>query len=172
MRAGAGPLTAMVKALGANPQMVPVGDAYLAFEKGVLDGFVSDWPALDAFKWHEVINYYTTVGVNNNCYWIVMNKKVWNSMPAEVQKQIMSVSGKTGSTFIGKVWDTYSDSIVKRVRAMPNKEIISLSNEEMARWRKLAEPIWDSYVSKVEAKGLRGKKAFEYILKRVEECSK
>jgi len=172
IRAGAGPLTSMVKALGANPQMVGVGDAYLAFEKGVIDGFISDWAVVDAFKWYEVINYYTTVALNNNCYWIVMNKEVWNSMPPDVQNQIMSVSGKAGATFIGGVWDAYTESTIKRVKAMPKKKILSLSGEEKARWRELAQPIWNSYIKKLEAKGLPGKQALEYLLKRVEECNK
>ena len=171
MRVSAG-LTDFVKALGANPQMVPTGDTYLAFEKGVLNGFISDWPAVDAFKWYDVINYYTTIGINSNAYWIIMNKKVWNSMPEDVQKQVMSVSGRTGATFIGKVWDEYSKSIVTQVAKMPKKELIQLPGEEVARWRKLAEPMWESYVSKLEAKGSPGKKVLEYALQRVSECSK
>lgn len=171
MRVTAG-LTDFVKTLGANPQMVPVGDTYLAFEKGVLNGFISDWPAVDAFKWHDVINHYTTIGINNNVYWIVMNKKVWNSMPEDVQKQVMSVSGRAGATFIGKVWDEYSKSIVTKVEKMPKKEIINLPREEVARWRKLAQPTWEAYVSKLEQKGLPGKKVLDYALKRVSECGK
>ena len=55
---------------------------------------------------------------------------------------------------------------------MPDKEIISYTPEETARWAERAKPIWDAHVEKLEAKGLPGREALEYTQKLFKEYSK
>jgi TRAP-type C4-dicarboxylate transport system substrate-binding protein len=168
LKANSGPQTDFAKALKANPQMVSVGDAYDAMSKGVIDGFISDWPAVESFKWYEIVKYYLEVYINHNVFWVVINKDKWNSFPADIQSKMMTVGGKAGAQFFGKVWDGIVNNTKTLVKGMAGKEVTTLSKEEATRWKALAKPIYDSYVAKLEAKGLPGKQALEYLLQRID----
>ena len=93
-------------------------------------------------------------------------------MPKDVQEEIMSVSGKAGAEHFGATWDKIDDMGREHIETMPNKEIITLSKEEMARWMTLAEPIHRAYIKKIEAKGLPGSEALDFALERIKEYSK
>lgn len=172
IRIPGGPPTDMLKALGGNPVNVPTADLYSSLEKGVIDGLCLGWMAMEDFKTYEVTKYFEETNFYATAFWLVMNKKTWDSMPPDVQAQITSVCGEKGAIFLGSGWDALGISSRNMVQKLPGKEIIAIAPAEMTRWTERAQPIWDAHIKKCTDKGLPGKEALEYALQLIKQLSK
>jgi len=144
-----------------------MGDAYDAISKGVADGLLCAYEALEGWKLGEVIKYTTeNYGTAYTATFVVaMNKNKWNSISPENQKIIEQINQE----WIEKeanVWDAIDQS-GKNFSLKRGNKIIKLSKEEDARWAAKAQPLFEEYVKNMKAKGLPGdevlKFAREYI---------
>ena len=102
LRATGGPPSEQIRALGGVAMLIPMPDVYQALEKGVIDGALVPWEALQSFRLYEVGRYYTIAPMSATYFSISINKQTWNGLPKDVQDQIMSVSGPAGSVAMGK----------------------------------------------------------------------
>lgn len=161
IRAIGGPGTDQMKALGAVPIAIPMPDVYQALDKGVVDGMATPWEAISGFRFYEVSKYYTHVPLSAVAFSLCVNKQKWASLPADVRDQIMSVSGLAGSKFWGKnYFDASEPATIEKIKA-GNHEMVRYTPpaDEVARWQKLAEPLWEDWVKRMEAKGQRDARA-------------
>ena len=157
------------KALGAAPVAMSMGETYEALQKGVVEATVSPIEALKGWKQAEVIKYTTesySIGYTTGFY-VMMNKKKWNSLPKDVQKVFNEVS--TG--WIAKhaeAWDVIDVEGRKYTLSLGNK-IIPLSKEESARWAEAVKPVIDEWIRSAEGKGFPGKTYVETIRKLIKK---
>jgi TRAP-type C4-dicarboxylate transport system substrate-binding protein len=159
----------IVAALGGAPVAMPVGEAYDALSRGVVDSSLAPMEALEGWKWGEVAKFsvkssglaYTTTFV------VAMNKDKWKALPMEAQKIIEKVNEEWIEK-MGKNWDTKEDSGRDFALRLGNK-ITTLSKEEDARIVKAVRPILDEYVNNMKAKGLPGDEAVKFCLDRLKK---
>jgi len=71
----------VVKMLGAIPVVISTPDTYLALERGTVDGTVSTWEIVKSFKFYEITRYHTVANLWVGVFYVVMNKKKWESLP-------------------------------------------------------------------------------------------
>lgn len=143
---------------------MPMGDTYDALAKGVVDGSTAPIASLEGFKWGEVVKYTTeNFGTaNTSVFFVVMNKKTWNSLTPEVQKIIEEVNEEWVNR-IGKVWDKY-DLAGRNFTLKLGNKIIPLSKEENERWVKKVKSVLDDYVKETKAKKLPGEEVLKFSL--------
>jgi TRAP-type transport system periplasmic protein len=82
-----GTSAAIVRALGASPVAMTMGNAYMALSKGVVDGTINSFTPLKSFKLAEVTKssiYHPNVGYATVMI-VGMNLEKWNSMPTDIQ---------------------------------------------------------------------------------------
>ena len=126
----------LFKQFGATTSVLPVGDIYVALEKGTLDAIFLPFEIMKALRFAEVAKY-----VNNDLYapWVpqlmhVMNIDSFEKMPADIQKIFMDnflhFSQENLKAFIN------SDSGAKDFAKSQGVEYTSLPAEEVARWQK------------------------------------
>ena len=155
----------IVKALGGVPVAMPQGGTYEALKKGVVEGTFGPMEVLKGWKQAEVIKYTTedySVGYTTT-FFVVMNLDKWNALPADIKKIFDEVSDKYTDVH-GKVWDSTDQEGRKYTLSLGN-EIISLSDEESARWRKAAEPVIKNYIANTPDGDKHVKKIRELIKK-------
>ncbi len=168
---GGGPLDLM-RATGAAPMKIGPDDIYLNMEKGVIDGWTIDPEGAEGRKLQEVTDYYILPYSYVGCFWITMNKRKWNSLPTDIQDQIMSVSGKYAAKFLGNAWDRSAleaEEIFTREMKSKGGEVIVLPPEDVAKWRELAKPIWDKEVARWENKGLPARQVFDELQRFIKD---
>jgi len=136
----------VVKALGGVPVAMPQGGTYEALQKGVVEGTFGPLEVLKGWKQAEVVKYTTECyGVGyTTTFFIVMNLDKWNALPGDVKKVFDEVSEKYVDVH-GKVWDSTDVEGRKYTQKLGNK-IITLSDEENAKWRKAAAPVIDDFI--------------------------
>jgi len=163
---------AMMKALGATPVNITMPEAYLALEKGVLDGLLSPFGPMVAFKTADVTNYHVeNADLKSNIFAVVMNLDKWNGLPPDIRKAIDKVSGVAAAELFGTVFDGTDAPSVQYMK-QKGHTFITLSPEEKARWVEAIMPLRDKWVSDMAAKGLPGDKVLKEILRLVEKHSK
>jgi TRAP-type C4-dicarboxylate transport system substrate-binding protein len=154
--------TDMWKLLGASPMFIPGPGCYEAAAKGVIDGIGLAWAFNSTFKMYEVLDYWTDVGTNLATFFLIMNQEKWNSLPPDIQQQLMSVSGIYGAEFAGDAQFGLAPKkeLQNKIKREGKKwERVELDPGQYERWKEIAgRPLWDKWVAEMESKGLPGRK--------------
>lgn len=165
--------TQAMKNLGTTPVGIPLPGTYEAAEKGVIDGGLIMWAMVPTWNFAEVFDYWTDVALFPVVTQVSMNLEKWNSLPADIQKDIMSVCGVAGSEFAGRTgWgpEVKEETYAAMKKAGTKMERIELDPGELEKWKKIAgEPIWKEWVQQMEKKGLPGQELLDEALRLVEK---
>lgn len=156
IRTTGGPPTEMMKVLGGVPTPMGMPDVYLNLQKGVIDGALLPWEAIHSFKLYEVIKYYTYAPFHAVYFTQSFNLQKWNSLPADIQKEIVSVSGLTGSKFWGKNMFDSAANEVRDIIKQNKYEMVeyTIPEKDLENWRKIGgAPLWEAWVKAQEEKG-------------------
>jgi TRAP-type C4-dicarboxylate transport system substrate-binding protein len=161
IRSLAGAPTEMLKELGASPTLMPPGEIYTSMDRGVIDGWMISWEACGGHRLYEVTDYWTTAYMYQPALAFLMNLDAWKGLPPDIQKIFDEHAGAAGSAFFGREFDRYNDEVKTKVGAMKGKEIIELSPAEAKKWKQIASPVWERWLTDMKAKGLPGKAALD-----------
>jgi TRAP-type C4-dicarboxylate transport system substrate-binding protein len=157
IRSPGGMQTLYIKALGAEPVFMPLGDVYMAMDTGTIDGLVTCPPLVLAFKLHEVAKHGVKATFGCVSEGVVMNKKTWDKTPADLQKIIMDVVGNPFATTHGLDKKTYA-KMMEEITAKGVK-IYDLPDSEEAKWFKAMQGATRDWVADLAKKGLPAKEA-------------
>jgi TRAP-type C4-dicarboxylate transport system substrate-binding protein len=153
------------KALGFTPVAMAPGEVYLALDKGVIDGCFADFEILVARRFYEVTKYITTnLYMNHTPFYVIMNQGVWDGLPMDIKKAFEQYSGDWAVEFYGKTRDE-EEVHNRKVAGEKGMQLIQLPASEVAKAKRLVEPVKANYVAELEAKGLPGKKALAELEK-------
>ncbi len=159
--------TKIVENLGGAPVGMSQPDTYEALSKGVVDATLCPVETLKGWKQGEVISSVTDstcIGYTTAMF-VVMNAKKWESLPADIQKIFDDVN-KEWIVKHGQAWDQADQEGRDFIKSLtPPREIIPLSADEQAKWKKAVEPVLDNYVIAAKEKNLPG----EAFLKDLED---
>jgi TRAP-type C4-dicarboxylate transport system substrate-binding protein len=144
----------LIKALGANPVEVTPHDSYMALERGMADGVFCPIAPMKAYKITDVMKKHTIVDLMGDPFYAVMNKKKWDSLPADLQKILEETSGKRMAQISGKSLDDGSIADIKWMRENGH-EFYVLPAEEKAKWQEQVNDIHEDWVKKMNSKGIR-----------------
>ncbi|HEY98610.1 MAG TPA: TRAP transporter substrate-binding protein [Dehalococcoidia bacterium] len=162
----------IAEALGATGYAASQGEAYELMSKGVIDGSVTPPEVLKGWNQAEIVKYLTTcydVGYTADMF-VVMNKAKWESLPDKYKKVFNEVCEEWIEKH-AKVWSYYDKIALDYFMTFPGREVISLSQNEMARWVAAAASVKNTYMSEKGAMGLDVEDMEEYLNDRVDYWS-
>ena len=157
IRSPGGMQTLYIKALGAEPVFMPLGDVYMAMDTGTIDGLVTCPPLILAFKLHEVAKHAVKATFGCVSEGVVMNKKTWDKTPPDLQKIIMDVVGNPFATTHGLDKKTYA-KMMDELKAK-GAIIYDLPDAEEAKWFKEFQTATRNWAAEMEKQGHAGKEA-------------
>ncbi len=157
IRTPGGHQTNYIKALGAEPVFMPLGDVYLALETGTIDGLVTCPPLVLAFKLYEVAKYGVQATFGCVAEGVIMNQKSWDRTPDDLKKIIEEVVGNPYAATGGLDHAVYTD-MIKEIRAK-GVTLYELPPDEQARWARQFQEQTKKWVAKLEAEGKDAKEA-------------
>jgi TRAP-type C4-dicarboxylate transport system substrate-binding protein len=147
IRVYSGVLLSSFKLLGARPQLSPWGDAPAALLQGVVDGAITSPSSGIKVGFGDTTKYMTTMPLSNRVSWI-MNKKVWNSLPAEIQK-LLQDEGNASAARMQEKWNAEEAGVAKMVQDA-GMTFVPPSEEFKAAVTKLLRPVWDEWAAKTK----------------------
>jgi len=159
----------VVEKLGGTPVAMPMPETYDALSRGVVEGSMAPYEALEGWKWGEVVKFTTESwgSAYSTAFFVVMNKEKWNALPPDVQKIIEKVNEEWIEKQ-GNAWDEI-DKRGKDFTLKLGNKIISLSKEENERWAKAVSPIIEEYVKNMKEKGLPGEEVLKFCMDRLKK---
>jgi TRAP-type transport system periplasmic protein len=167
-----GSVTKLVTLLGGLPVSMPMGETYDALSRGVVEGSVAPYEALQGWKWGEVVKFTTEAPgmAYSSAFFVAMNKDKWNSLPPDIQRIIEQVNVEWMEKH-GKGFDEMDKAGKDHTIRLGNK-IITLSADENRRWERALKPLYDEYVKSMKDKGLPGDEALKFCLEELYRIQK
>jgi TRAP-type C4-dicarboxylate transport system substrate-binding protein len=167
VRSPGGHQTQYIKAIGAEPIFMPLGDVYLAMETGTVDGIVTCPPQFLAFKLHEVAKYGVVATFGCVSEGVIMNLGSWKKIPEELKPIFDEVTHNPYRVTGGLTRDVYQKMMKEITDA--KVELFTLPPHEAERWYERFREVTRKWVRDLEGKGLKAK---EVVRMYHEECEK
>jgi TRAP-type C4-dicarboxylate transport system substrate-binding protein len=146
-----------VKLMGGVPTFIPFPEQYGAIRKGIIDGTVMGFPMMEVFRLFEVSKNALAPPMGTGVYAITMNKKKWDSLPADIQGIMDDMSKKYMIEF-ARAWDA-ACLRGEKLFLDAGGQIHALNKEELEKVSNSIRPIWADWITATEKAGLPGKKA-------------
>lgn len=133
------------KTFGANPVPMPFTELFGALQQGVVDG--QENPLLTTYQasFFEVQKY---LSITNHVYspvHLLVNKKLFDSMPADLQK-IMLDAGREVAAFTRKLGEEGDGSLVEEFK----KKGVQVNKADIKAFVPMAKPIWETIAKGVK----------------------
>ncbi|MBM7484463.1 MULTISPECIES: TRAP transporter substrate-binding protein [Bradyrhizobium] len=141
-------LQAQFKALGSLPQVMAFGEVYQALQTGVVDGQENTWSNIYTQKMHEVQKYITESNHGYIGYVVIVNKKFWDDLPADIRDQLTKAM-KEATDFNNTQSQKENEDALAEIRKSGKSEIIKLTPEQDEAMRKAMEPVYKDAAGRV-----------------------
>jgi TRAP-type C4-dicarboxylate transport system substrate-binding protein len=159
----------MINKFGGTPVGMAMPEVYDALQRGVIDGVANGPSVIESYKLNEVIKN-ATRGLNSfySAQVIFMNKNKWDSLSAEDQEILASL---TGEAIYKKATDIYSAGYQKGfdMAVESNVAINDITPEQREEWKAKTEHIVDEWLERVNGIGLPGQEILDLMRKLAEE---
>jgi TRAP-type C4-dicarboxylate transport system substrate-binding protein len=160
----------LLEELEAQPVGMPAPDTYQSLQRGVIDGVAMSWDGVKVFRLNEVADHHTELNLYSLSFMLTMNKRVYESLPADLQDIIDQHSGHKWSQFMANIFDDLDRQSVQEVTAM--KQTITHFNDEIkAAWKPVLDSVTASYLSELENKGMPGRQVYNRAMKLSAGCN-
>ena len=141
-------LEAQFRALGAIPQVMAFSDVYQALQTGVVDGQENTWSNIYTQKMHEVQKYMTVTNHGYIGYVVVVNKKFWDGLPADIRDEL-SKAMKEATEYGNGASAQDNDQALEAIKKSGKSQIITLTPEQNEAMRKAMMPVYKDVASRV-----------------------
>lgn len=141
-------IQAQFKALGSLPQVMAFSEVYQALQTGVVDGQENTWSNIYTQKMHEVQKYITETNHGYIGYVVIVNKKFWDDLPADIRDQL-SKAMKEATAFSNAQSQKENDDALAEIKKSGKSEIIKLTAEQDEAMRKAMEPVYKDAASRI-----------------------
>jgi len=133
-------LEAMVRQLGALPQVMAFSEVYSALQQRVVDGTENPVSNLYTQKMHEVQSHLTISDHGCLVYAVIVNRKFWEGLPAEIRAQLEKAMRET-TVYEREIAKKENEDALAAVRASKKTAVYVLSDAERKRWREALLPV-------------------------------
>jgi C4-dicarboxylate-binding protein DctP len=133
-------LDAEMKALGANPQVMAFSEVYTGLQQGVVDGTENPVSNFYTQKMHEVQKHMTISDHGYLGYTVVVNKKFWEGLPADVREALTQAMKET-TVFERDIAQRDNDDALAKVKAAKTTEVYVLPLKDRVEWHKALLPV-------------------------------
>lgn len=153
-------LEEQMRALKAIPQVMPFSEVYQALQTGVVDGTENPISNFYTQKMHEVQKYMTITDHGYLGYAVIVNKKFWEELPADIRSQLETAMNEA-TVYANKIAKESNDKDLESVKASGKTEVTVLTPEERAAFKKVLVPVHDKMASRI------GKETVDAVQKAV-----
>jgi len=141
-------LEAQFRALGAIPQVMAFSEVYQALQTGVVDGEENTPSNIFTQKMNEVQKYMTMTNHGYIGYVVVVNKKFWEGLPADIRTELEKAM-KEATAFGNGQSAKENDEALAEIKQAGKTEIDTLTPAQDAAMRKAMEPVYKEVANRV-----------------------
>jgi C4-dicarboxylate-binding protein DctP len=144
-------LEAQFRALGAIPQVMAFSEVYQALQTGVVDGQENTPSNIYTQKFYEVQKYTSQTNHGYIGYVVVVNKKFWEGLPADVRGQLTKAM-KEATVYANDISEKENAEAWEIIKKSGKTQIIVPTKAEMTAMQKAMEPLYKDMANRVGKK--------------------
>jgi C4-dicarboxylate-binding protein DctP len=141
-------LEAQFRLLGATPQVMAFSEVYQALQTGVVDGQENTPSNIYTQKFHEVQKYTTLTNHGYIGYVVVVNKKFWDDLPADIRGQLEKAMNDA-TAYSNEISEKENAEGLDEIKKSGKTELITPTAAETAAMRKAMEPLYQDMASRI-----------------------
>ena len=138
--------------LGANNIQASAPGARDLLDRGTADAVTTPWHSALLFGYDKVVRYAVDLKIGGSMLIWTMNKKRYDTMSAAQRKVIDDHCTTEWAVKLASPWAAWEAEGKAMFEALPGKTVTRPTAEEVASWRKAAEPLvaqWSETVQKL-----------------------
>ncbi len=144
-----------IRALGGLPQVMAFSEVYQALQTGVVDGTENPISNLYTQKMHEVQKYLTLTNHGYLGYAVIVNKKFWDGLPADIRGQL-DTAMKDATNYANKIAKEQNDKDLESVKKSGKTEVYVPTKEERLAFKKALVPVHKKMESRIGKEIIEG----------------
>ena len=129
-------LLPIVKALGAEPIVMGMGDIFTAMERGTIDGYMQG-PLAQAQQFEGLVKTVIFPGVYRAGFPVLINKKTWGKMSTDLQQRLTTFLRRDFAYRMDFIWGQDIADNIELMKAA-GFNILELPADEAARYEQMA----------------------------------
>ncbi len=137
-------LESQIKALGAEPQLLPANDIYSALQQGLLDGAENPVSTFHKQKLNEVQKHLTISNHGYVGYAVIVSKKFWDDLPEDI-RVILELAMKEATDFERGLAQKENADALSNMIASSSTEVYVLSDRERTAWQRALLPVYQQF---------------------------
>lgn len=153
-------LEEQMRELKAIPQVMPFSEVYQALQTGVVDGTENPISNFYTQKMHEVQKYMTITDHGYLGYAVIVNKKFWDGLPADIRTQLETAM-KEATDYANNIAKESNEKDLEAVKGSGKTEVTTLTAEQRAAFKAVLVPVHEKMASRI------GKETIDAVHKAV-----
>ena len=141
-------LEEQMRSLGSLPQVMAFSEVYQALQTGVVDGTENPISNLYTQKMHEVQKYLTLTEHGYLGYAVIVNKKFWEGLPADVRGQLDEAMVQA-TRYANQIAKVENDSSLDAVKKSGKTQIYVPTKEERQAFKKALVSVHQKMESRI-----------------------
>ncbi|WP_417429262.1 TRAP transporter substrate-binding protein DctP [Kiloniella sp.] len=139
-----------IEALDAAPTIMSGSKQFLAYQNGTVDAGMTGITAAQSRKLYEVMDHLTLTNHADIEFIVVINNDVWNGLSEKEQ----AIITKAGQRVEQELRASIANKEAEARKYLADKiNIIELTDEQRAEWKKATSSVVDAYVERAGAEG-------------------
>ncbi|MBK7421705.1 MAG: TRAP transporter substrate-binding protein [Propionivibrio sp.] len=141
-------LEEQMRALGSLPQVMAFSEVYQALQTGVVDGTENPISNLYTQKMHEVQKYLTMTEHGYLGYAVIVNKKFWDGLPADIRGQLEEAM-RQATRYANQIAKVENDNALEAVKKSGKTTVYVPTKEERAAFKKVLVPVHEKMAGRI-----------------------
>lgn len=138
-------------ALGANPTPMSFGEVFTALQQGTVDGQDNAATLTVSARFYEVQKFYTDTGHTLSFLPMIINKKFYDSLPADLKQIVDEVARETMVDFQRQLEIDDRDVAVQIMKDKPGFQVDEVSPENYLKFVEAVEPVYTKNADRINA---------------------
>jgi C4-dicarboxylate-binding protein DctP len=123
-------------------------EVYQALQTGVVDGQENTPSNMYTQKMHEVQKYTTLSDHGYIGYVVVVNKKFWDDLPADIRTQLTKAMDEA-TRYSNEISEKENAEALDEMKKAGKTEFITLTAAQKANWKKALQPVYEDAAKRV-----------------------
>ena len=147
-------LEEQMRALGALPRVMAFSETYRALQSGVVDGTENPHSNMYTQRMHEVQKYMALTEHGYLGYAVIVNKKFWDGLPADVRGQLEAAMEES-TAYANRIAREENDAALENIRSSGRTQIHLPTPEELQAFKRVLVPVHRKMESRIGAQVIR-----------------
>ena len=160
--AGSSVLMDAYGAWGADYTTANWSEVYTGLQTGTYDGQEDPVPTMDSSQIQEVQKYVTYWTGSYDCLFFTMNKALYDSLDADLQK-IVDENGQKAAEYQREINRAADEETLARWQSDNGVTVTYLTDEEAAAFKELSDPVYTKYAEQLVKNGMSKEEATSFL---------